>query len=219
MQFTRPKYVFFRPTGELLLTLTDAKAINPLVELTTDESTLNDMGFFRMDATPIPECGKYQYVQEIQPTYSEGRYQRCYEIVNMFPAAIIGRNDRVISIEDQIEQYETLRCKRLRSELKDATLAAHEERLKQGFHIEHEGTTHRLNLDPMSYMELVAASYSEAAEVSLPSDQEFLVTPAQAKDILKRVSAQVQLCTREKMSRLKQLTDATTYEDLQALQR
>lgn len=217
MQNTRPKYVFFRPTGELLLTLNDAKQISPLVELDMPESSLNDLGFFRMEPTPIPECGQYQFVQEVLPVYAEGKYQRRYEVVDMFPADIVGRRDRIVTIAEQIEAYEQMRCTRLRQELRSEALALHENSLSEGFQITYEGVEYRVKLDPMTYMELVAASHSEEELVSIPADQELLLTPAQALIILKQVSAKVQECTTRKMHRLKKINEAATFAELQTL--
>lgn len=103
----------YRPeTGERL-TYADAQRINPAVEINTDESALNAMGFFRIQdevdgqTSPSTTTDPYSVVDEVTPILVSGKYLRQYVVRPLFTTSYVGPDGQtVITVAMQQAAYD-----------------------------------------------------------------------------------------------------------------
>ena len=129
----------YRPeTGERL-TYADAQRINPLVEINTDESALNAMGFFRIrdevdgQSSPSTTTDPYSEVVEVDPILVSGQYLRQYVVRQLFPASYIGPDGQtVITVAMQQAAYDAAKLAERKVELIGAARSSHAEAVMAG---------------------------------------------------------------------------------------
>lgn len=119
---TKPLY---RPETAELLTYDDAKRINPLVEINTDDSALNAMGFFRVQDEVDGMSGQptttdpYSEVVEIAPILISGQYLRQYQVRQLFTADIV-EGGQTITIQQQQQRYDAAKLAEKKADLRQA---------------------------------------------------------------------------------------------------
>lgn len=129
----------YRPeTGERL-TYADAQRINPLVEINTDESALNAMGFFRIrdevdgQSSPSTTTDPYSEVVEVDPILVSGQYLRQYVVRQLFPASYIGPDGQtVITVAMQQAAYDAAKLAERKVALTNAARASYAEAIAAG---------------------------------------------------------------------------------------
>lgn len=129
----------YRPeTGERL-TYADAQRINPLVEINTDESALNTMGFFRIrdevdgQSSPSTTTDPYSEVVEVDPILVSGQYLRQYVVRQLFPASYIGPDGQtVITVAMQQAAYDAAKLAERKVDLISAARSSHAEAVMAG---------------------------------------------------------------------------------------
>lgn len=129
----------YRPeTGERL-TYADAQRINPLVEINTDESDLNTMGFFRIrdevdgQSSPSTTTDPYSEVVEVDPILVSGQYLRQYVVRQLFPASYIGPDGQtVITVAMQQAAYDAAKLAERKVALTNAARASYAEAIAAG---------------------------------------------------------------------------------------
>jgi hypothetical protein len=129
----------YRPeTGERL-TYADAQRINPLVEINTDESALNAMGFYRIQdevdgqTSPSTTTDPYSVVDEVTPILVSGQYLRQYVVRPLFTGSYLGPDGLTeITVAMQQAAYDAAKLSERKVALTNVARASHAEAIVAG---------------------------------------------------------------------------------------
>lgn len=129
----------YRPeTGERL-TYADAQRINPAVEINTDESALNAMGFFRIQdevdgqTSPSTTTDPYSVVDEVTPILVSGKYLRQYVVRPLFTGSYLGPDGLTeITVAMQQAAYDAAKLAERKVALTNAARASYAEAIVAG---------------------------------------------------------------------------------------
>lgn len=114
-------YSLYRPQGDILLQLAEAKLIDSEIDLSMSDDELISRGFYRVVPTEIPECGFYQEVQMCTPIKSDDgkSYKLALSVKDRFTVDIMLPGNVVVTVEDQKTEYLKQQIRLAQSEIKD----------------------------------------------------------------------------------------------------